>query len=84
MGLAWQQGPLATTAIGRFLVPGPLPERLLHAEPLRRRMRARLADTWVADSEDVVPLHEPGQSVIRTASTATSASVRHLRAAAYD
>jgi len=61
MGLAWQQGPLATAAIGRFLVPGPLPERLLYAEPLRRRMRARLADLWVADSEDVVLLHEPGR-----------------------
>ena len=33
MGLAWQQGPLAPGAIGRFLVPDPLPERLLYAEP---------------------------------------------------
>ena len=24
MGLSWQQGPLASGAIGRFLVPGPL------------------------------------------------------------
>jgi uncharacterized protein (DUF427 family) len=60
MGLAWQQGPLATGAIGRFLVPGPLPERLLFAEPLRRRMRVRFGEVWVADSEDVVLLHEPG------------------------
>lgn len=60
MGLAWQQGPLAPGAIGRFLVPGPLPERLLYAEPLRRRMRVRLGGVWVADSEDVVLLHEPG------------------------
>jgi hypothetical protein len=29
MGLAWQQGPIAPGAIGRFLVPAPLPERLL-------------------------------------------------------
>ena len=28
MGLAWQQGPLAPGAIGRFLVPYPLPGRL--------------------------------------------------------
>ena len=41
MGLAWQQGPLATGTIGHFLVPDPLPERLLFAEPLRRRMRVR-------------------------------------------
>jgi uncharacterized protein (DUF427 family) len=61
MGLAWQQGPLAPGAIGRFLVPGPLPERLLYAEPLRRRMRVKFGGVWVADSEDVVLLHEPGR-----------------------
>jgi uncharacterized protein (DUF427 family) len=61
MGLAWQQGPLATAAIGRFLVPDPLPERLLYAEPLRRRMRVRFGEAWVADSEDVTLLHEPGR-----------------------
>jgi uncharacterized protein (DUF427 family) len=61
MGLAWQQGPLSSGAIGRFLAPGPLPERLLYAEPLRRRMRVRFGGTWVADSEDVVLLHEPGR-----------------------
>ena len=61
MGLAWQQGPLASGAIGRFLVPDPLPERLLYAEPLRRRMRVRFAGAWIADSEDVVLLHEPGR-----------------------
>jgi hypothetical protein len=60
MGLAWQQGPLAPGAIGRFLVPDPLPERLLFAEPLRRRMRVRFGGEWIADSEDVVLLHEPG------------------------
>jgi len=41
MGLSWQQGPLAPGAIGRFLVPDPLPDRLLFAEPLRRRTRVR-------------------------------------------
>ncbi len=61
MGLAWQQGPLAHGAIGQFLVPDPLPERLLYAEPLRRRMWARLGEVVVADSEDVVLLHEPGR-----------------------
>ena len=34
MGLAWQQGPLAPRAAGRFVVPGPLPGRLLYAEPV--------------------------------------------------
>jgi uncharacterized protein (DUF427 family) len=61
MGLSWQQGPLAPAAVGRFLSPTPLPERLLYAEPLRRRMRVRFADAWIADSEDVVLLHEPGR-----------------------
>src|SRR5262245_28477361 len=59
MGLAWQQGPLATRSVGRFLVADPLPERLLFAEPLRRRMRVRFGGQWVVESEDVVLLHEP-------------------------
>lgn len=61
MGLAWQQGPLATGSVGRFLTEQPLPQRLLYAEPLRRRMRVLFADTWIADSDDVVLLHEPGR-----------------------
>ena len=61
MGLAWQQGPLACEAIGRFLVPDLLPGRLLYAEPLRRRMRVRFGGAWIADSEDVVLLHEPSR-----------------------
>jgi uncharacterized protein (DUF427 family) len=61
MGLAWQQGPLAPGAVGRFLVPDPLPGRLLYAEPLRRRMRVRFGGAWIADSEDVTLLHEPGR-----------------------
>lgn len=60
MGLSWQQGPLGGRSIGRFLVEQPLPERLLFAEPLRRRMRVRFGDEWIADSEDVTLLHEPG------------------------
>lgn len=59
MGLSWQQGPLSPGAIGRFLVPEPLPARLLYAEPLRRRMRVRFGGTWIADSENVFLLFEP-------------------------
>jgi len=59
MGLAWQQGPLATRSVGQFLVADPLPGRLLFAEPLRRRMRVRFGGQWVVESEDVVLLHEP-------------------------
>ncbi|WP_433679175.1 DUF427 domain-containing protein [Nocardia sp. CA-119907] len=61
MGLAWQQGPLSTRSVGQFLVAEPLPERLLFAEPLRRRMRVQFDGQWIADSEDVVLLHEPGR-----------------------
>src|SRR5215468_8996947 len=61
MGLSWQQGPLSTGAIGRFLVPEPLPKRLLYLEPLRRRMRVRFGENWIADSENVVLLFEPGR-----------------------
>ena len=60
MGLAWQQGPLSTRSVGHFLLERPLPERVLFAEPLRRRMRVRFGDRWIADSQDVVLLHEPG------------------------
>jgi len=61
MGLSWQQGPLSPGAIGRFLVPEPLPKRLLYAEPLRRRMRVRFGGKWIADSEHVLLLFEPGR-----------------------
>ena len=61
MGLSWQQGPLSGASVGRFLTPEPLPERLLFVEPLRRRLRVKLADEWIADSEDVLLLHEPGR-----------------------
>jgi hypothetical protein len=61
VGLSWQQGPLSPGAIGRFLIPEPLSKRLLYAEPLRRRMRVRFGGTWIADSENVVLLFEPGR-----------------------
>jgi uncharacterized protein (DUF427 family) len=60
MGLSWQQGPLGAAPVGQLLSPEPLPQRLLFVEPLRRRMRVRFAGEWIADSEDVLLLHEPG------------------------
>ena len=61
MGLSWQQGPLSTGAIGRFLVPEPLPRKLLYVERLRRRMRVRFGERWIAESENVLLLFEPGR-----------------------
>jgi hypothetical protein len=43
MGLSWQQGRLGGASVGRFLTPEPLPDRLLYVEPLRRRLRVKLA-----------------------------------------
>ena len=61
MGLSWQQGPLSTGRVGRFLVPESLPDRLLYVERLRRRLRVRFGGVWIADSEDVILLFEPGR-----------------------
>src|SRR5437773_11153201 len=61
MGLSWQQGPLSPGAIGRLLVPEPQPMRRLYAAPLRRRMRVRSGGKWIADSEHVLLLFEPGR-----------------------
>lgn len=52
---------MASGAPGTFLVAEPLPERLLYAEPLRRRMRVMFGGTWIAQSDDVLVLHEPGR-----------------------
>jgi uncharacterized protein (DUF427 family) len=60
MGLSWQQGPLGRNPNGQFLVPG-IPQRLLYAEPLRRRMRAELGGRTVVRSDAAVLLFEPGR-----------------------
>jgi uncharacterized protein (DUF427 family) len=60
MGLSWQQGPLGRNPNGQFLVPG-MPERVLYAEPLRRRMRAELGGRTVVQSDEAVLLFEPGR-----------------------
>jgi uncharacterized protein (DUF427 family) len=60
MGLSWQQGPLGRNANGQFLVPG-MPDRVLYAEPLRRRLRAELDEETVVRSDDAVILFEPGR-----------------------
>src|SRR5262249_34411230 len=59
VGLSWQQGPLSTRQVGKFIVPEPLPEKLLYVERLRRRMRVRFRERWIAESENVLLLCEP-------------------------
>ena len=60
MGLSWQQGPLGRNPNGRFLTPA-MPERVLYAEPLRRRLRAELGGRTIVESDDAVLLFEPGR-----------------------
>ena len=60
MGLSWQQGPLGRNPNGQFLVPA-MPERVLYAEPLRRRLRAELGGRTIVESDDAVLLFEPGR-----------------------
>ena len=60
MGLSWQQGPLGRNPNGQFLLP-TMPERVLYAEPLRRRLRAELGGSTVVQSDDAVLLFEPGR-----------------------
>jgi uncharacterized protein (DUF427 family) len=61
MGLSWQQGPLSTGPLGKFLVPEQLPRTLLYVERLRRRMRVRFGGRWIAESENVLLLFEPAR-----------------------
>ena len=61
MGLSWQQGPLGRTPNGAFLTTTPMPERVLYAEPLCRRMSVELAGSVVARTGDAVLLFEPGR-----------------------
>jgi uncharacterized protein (DUF427 family) len=60
MGLSWQQGPLGRNPNGKFLTPG-MPERVLYAEPLRRRLSAAIGGRTVVQSDDAVLLFEPGR-----------------------
>lgn len=59
MELSWQQGPLSTRAIGRFLAPDRLPEKLLYLEPPNRRMPVKFGGISTADSEGALSLFEP-------------------------
>ena len=57
---------MAAGSVGHFLTPQPLPERLLFVEPLRRRMRARQGDEWIADSDNVVAFGRSHDRLVRS------------------
>jgi hypothetical protein len=66
MGLSWQQGPLSPGAIGRFLVPEPLPKRLLYFMQAtkcqcdrRIEVRAGLLPPWRKNDQDDGCAHSP-------------------------
>ena len=82
MGSAWQQGPPAVNTVGRFLTPEPLPPRLLFAEPLRRRMRVRLGEMWIADSGNQAPLPTTTTTTSSPSSTAPPPRAPPTRASA--
>ena len=61
MGLSWQQGPLGTDPVGRFLVEGSGLGGIPYAEPLRRLMSAELGGQTVVASERATLLFEPNR-----------------------
>lgn len=58
MSLTSGRGPLSRNPAGRFT--GPMPADLAYVEPVRRRVRARLAGVIVIDSETALLVHRAG------------------------
>lgn len=58
MSLTSGRGPLSRNRAGRF--SAPVPDDLAYVEPVRRRVRARLGDATVVDSEDALLVHRAG------------------------
>jgi hypothetical protein len=61
MGLSWQQGPLGSDPVGRFLVDGGGLGEVPYADPLRRLMSAELGGETVVASEGATLLFEPNR-----------------------
>ena len=77
-GTVLAKGPLSTGAIGRFLVPEPLPKRLLYVERLRlrRRMRVRFGGSGSPIARMSSCSSSRARRWFRTAQIATSTSAR--------
>jgi uncharacterized protein (DUF427 family) len=61
MCLPWHNGPLGRSPVGMFLTATPMPERVLHIEPLRRRMSVELGGSVIARSDDPMILFAPAR-----------------------
>lgn len=58
MSLTSGRGPLSRNRAGRF--SAPVPDDLAYVEPVRRRVRAKLGDAVVVDTEDALLVHRAG------------------------
>ena len=74
MSLAGRQRPLAPGATGRLLVPGSLPDWLLYAGPLRRRMHVQCGGADVI--RQVLAAGKANELVISTAPVILGAGKR--------
>lgn len=59
MSLTSGRGPLSRNPAGRF--SAPVPDDLAYVEPVRRRVRARLGDATVVDTEVALLVHRAGR-----------------------
>jgi uncharacterized protein (DUF427 family) len=60
MSLTTGRGPLSPTPAGRFTAP--VPAGVVYLEPFPRRVRARVGDRTVIDTEAAQLVHRPGQA----------------------
>jgi uncharacterized protein (DUF427 family) len=58
VSLTTGRGPLSKKPAGRF--SAPVPEALVYVEPFPRRVRGRIGDRWVIDSERALLVHRQG------------------------
>src|SRR5207245_1809761 len=64
MGLMTGSGPFGRKPRGRFNFEPPAPGRALYLEPSPKRVRVVVGEETVADSRDVMLLHESGHQPI--------------------
>ena len=60
MSLTTGRGPLSPHRSGRF--SAPVPDGVVYLEPFNRRVRARVGDRTVIDTEEALLVHRPGHA----------------------